>query len=151
MVDYSAVAVEQRGQRLSRYQVVGIAVEAALKLAYGQGQRKGICAIQWHNLGDTVSIWDAMINGRRREEVKVKLPREDAELAVKVARQVPAELFQRSFTVMDTVLRHHASPGEHDVVCERFSADGRVEAGVHSVEIKCRCIRTDALRSKVRE
>ena len=84
MMDYKEDKLMQHGYRVSRLQVVGVAAEEMLKEGYRH--KKGICNVQWQDAGRTVTFYDVSVEGSRKRAVKVKLPREDAELALKVAQ-----------------------------------------------------------------
>ena len=153
MFDYKEQTLAQRGTRICRLQVVGIIAEVALMLAYRQ--RKGIGNVKWYDCGTSVAMYDVKVGERFWQEVQVKVHREDAELAIQIAKHFAHNLQERRFSILGArVLQHDADGnrvGEHDSVCERFAQGSGPQEGLHSVELRCRTILCDTLRPKVRE
>ncbi len=151
--DVTQDSMKQGGFRVTRFQVVGIAVEAVLKLAYHG--RKGIGNVHWHDVGPTVQLSGVYVDGVSKGVVRIRLGRVDAELALAVARHVAKFLRQHGFGILDAIVPAYdeagAKVGEHDIVCERYGADQDPLPGLHSVELKIRRIVCDDFRPTVRE
>jgi hypothetical protein len=152
-MDYRVRHVAQHGFRVSRLQVVGIAAEQFLHLGYHQ-KRIGVGSLQWCDIGHEVRLYDVLVDGRKRKEVSVQVPREDAELALKVAQHLAFVLRQQGFVILDAIVDEEDDTGtcvgQHDAVCERYSSQS-VLAGHHSVELKLKHIKKEYKREDFRQ
>ena len=140
-LNYEEHKIYLNGFRVKFLCLVGLAVELFLKMAFGV--RRGLNALRWHDVGDTIEIRHVVINDRNRSSVHVDLPRSAAVLALRVSHAVVAAMEQRGdMRVLDAIVPEKDANGdvvsEHDVVAER-----RGEPGKSSVEIKCRQIKDD--------
>ena len=59
LLDYLKRSLVQRGQRVTRLQVVGLAAELALTKSYKES-RKGVSNLQWRDLGGSLTFYDVI-------------------------------------------------------------------------------------------
>ena len=100
MVNYRDNVIKLNDWRVTFLCVVGLAAERFWDLAIHA--RKGFNALAWHSI-TSVTIRDAEVNGRNRTEVEVDVPRPEAELAYRVARDVCLRLQKAGFLVLDAI------------------------------------------------
>lgn len=138
MVKHTDVEIKLNGTVVTLMCLVGFAVESFLLLAVHT--RKGFTNLAWHQV-QTVTIRGAVVNGRNRREVEVDVPRDGAELALRVAEAVCFRLLKAGFLLLDAIrpeLKDGASVGEHDLIASRMQ-----QTGLSSIEVKLRTVRRD--------
>ena len=133
---------------LTRLRFVSYTAEQFWKLAFKQ--RKGLNALSAESV-KSAFLDDVTVDGReRRGEVEFAVSREDATLALKIARGVVTALEDLGYRVLNAVVsgtKTDGAPGEHDLLAER-----RGLPSMSSVEVKCKTIKKPAsLLEKARD
>ena len=145
MVKHTDAEIKLNGSVVTLMCVVGLAVESFLALAIHA--RKGFNNLAWHHVR-TVTIRGAVVNGRKRQELEVDVPRSGAELALRVAKAVCFRLLKAGFLIIDAIkpqLQHGTSVGEHDLIASRMQLNGR-----SSIEVKLRTVKKNHFLPTVR-
>ena len=154
MVKHSDVDIKLNGTVVTFLCVVGFAVESFLARAIHA--RKGFGALRWHHV-PTVTVRDAVVNGRCRKEIEVAVPRDAAELALRVAQAVCERLRKAGVLLLDAIIPQlndaaenpqdrKASAGEHDLIGERMPLNG-----LSSIEVKVRTVKKEHFLPIVRK
>ena len=145
MAKHTDVEVKLNGTVVNLMCVIGFAVEAFLALAIHP--RKGFARLAWHHV-QTVTLRGAKVNDRTRQELEVDVPREAAELALRVAKAVCFRLTKAGFLLLDAIrseLEGGYSVGEHDLIASRMQQDG-----LSSIEVKLRTVKKNHYMPTVR-
>ena len=148
MYNYAVDVLIKDGKRVRRLQIVGLCCEAFLRLAFHD--RKGLNALQWHSINGCVTLWGVTVNARRYAQISVAVPREDAELALRVALAIADGLVALRFTILDAIVPQQDADGNrvpsHDLVAERRGCHGKA-----SVEVKLATVKKTHFRERLRE
>ena len=145
MVKHTDAEIKLNGTVVTLMCVVGFAVESFLALAIHA--RKGFNNLAWHQV-QTVTIRGAIVNGRKRQETEVDVPRPGAELALRVAKAVCFRLLKAGFLLLDAIkpqLDDGTSVGEHDLIASRMQL-----TGLSSLEVKLRTVKKNHFLPTVR-
>ena len=141
-MDYSdkGKTILWHGTALSRLRFVSYTAEEFWKLAFNK--RKGLNALGPDSV-KAVSLREVTVDGvEKRGEVEFTVRREDADVALKIARAAVITLEDLGYRVLAAVVSDTTTDGkkgEHDLLAER-----RGLSSMSSVEVKCKTIRKPA-------
>lgn len=136
MVNWAKTRVFVDGQLVTRLRVLGLVVEAFLRLAFND--KKGLNALRF-DLVRNIFMNGCTVSGRRQEgALSLDVSEDLSALGYLLACDICDRLENRGFRILDAISKVSVGKkklGEHDLVCERRNV---FDKGKTSVEIKLR-------------